>query len=136
MAHAASARPAMYLSVVKRLRLPQPATRKRVVEIVWEGPFARWMAGMGWGAFTLPLPFVVVISYWLKAPPRVRVHEFVHVQQDERCALFLVFWIKYLAELVRHSYRDSKYEIEACAVEAATKESGLPHWARPLTVVD
>jgi len=121
---------------VKVLRLPQPTTRKRVVEIVWEGPFARGMARMGWGAFTLPLPFLVVISYWRKAPPPVRVHEFVHVDQDQRCAFFFVFWIKYLAELLRHSYRRNKYELEAYAVEAATKESGLPPWARPLTVVD
>ncbi len=119
---------------MKVLRLPQPTTRKRVVEIVWEGRFARWMARSGWGAFTLPLPFVVVISYWLAAPPRVRVHEFVHVDQDQRCAFFFVFWLKYLTELLLHSYRDNKYEIEACAVEAATKKSGLPDWARPLDI--
>ena len=120
---------------MKLLRLPQPATRKRVVEIIWEGRFARFMARKGWGAFTLPLPFLVVVSYWLKAPPSVRVHEFVHVDQDQRCPFFLLFWIKYLFEL-RHSYRGNKYEIEAYAVEAATKESGLPQWARPLSVVN
>jgi hypothetical protein len=117
---------------VTRLRLPQPATRKRVVEIVWEGRFARWMARQGWGAFTLPLPFVVVVSYWLAAPPRVRVHEFVHVDQDQRSAFFLIFWLRYLGELARRrSYRANRYEIEAYAVERAAAENGLPGWARP-----
>jgi hypothetical protein len=117
-----------------RLRLPQPATRKRVIEIVWQGRFARWMARQGWGAFTLPLPFVVVVSYWLTAPPRVRIHEFVHVEQDGRCAFFLVFWIRYLVELARHSYAGSRFEIEARAVERAATRAGdghLPTWARP-----
>ena len=109
---------------MKRLRLAQPTTRKRVSRSS-EGRFARWMARNGWGAFTLPLPFVVVISYWLAAPPRVRVHEFVHVDQDQRCAFFLVFWLEYLAELTR-GYRRNKYEIEAYAVEDATKKTASP----------
>jgi hypothetical protein len=115
---------------VRRLRLLQPVTRKPVIEIVWEGRFARWMARSGWGAFTLPLPFVVVISYWLAAPPLVRVHEFVHVDQDQRSGCFLFMWVGYLGELARRSYRGSKYEIEAYKMEEAARRSGLPHWAR------
>jgi hypothetical protein len=47
---------------------------------------------------------VVVIFYWPALPelgPYLRVHEFVHVAQDERNACFLISWIRYLAETLR-----------------------------------
>src|SRR5262245_48369312 len=118
--------------MITRVRLAQPPTRKKVVELAVAGPIGRWFRRRGWAAFTLPLPFVVVIFYWsTPAPdPYTRVHEFVHVEQDARSAFFLTMWIGYLAELARRGYRRNRYEIEAFRVEAQARADGLPDWAR------
>jgi hypothetical protein len=101
-----------------------------------------------WGAFTLPLPFAVLVFYWNTNPPSpfVRTHEFVHVFQDEASPFFLVFWVSYLAASLRHlslgallrnpgralmaAYRANRFEIEAYRVEADARANGLPLWAR------
>ena len=118
---------------VDRLSLPRPSTRKAVVELgVWN-PFGRWMRRQGWLGFTLPLPFLVVVFYWLEDPgeepdPFVRVHEFVHVRQDQRLAFFAV---RYLWALVTdRGYRHNRFEVEARRIEAAARAEGLPEWAR------
>ena len=79
------------MSTFARLRLRQPPTRKKVIELAVAGPVGRWFARRRWAAFTLPLPFVVVIFYWnTPAPnPYTRVHEFVHVEQDQATPFFL-----------------------------------------------
>jgi hypothetical protein len=120
------------MSTFARLRLRQPPTRKKVIELAVAGPVGRWFARRRWAAFTLPLPFVVVIFYWnTPAPnPYTRVHEFVHVEQDQATPFFLVFWIQYLAELARHGYRRNAYERAAFAVEHDAFANGLPEWAR------
>jgi hypothetical protein len=119
--------------VVSRLRLRQPATRRTVVELVVRGPIGRWFARRRWAGFTLPLPFVIVIVYWHTSTPSpyTRVHEFVHVAQDEANASFVMTWVKYLVELARHGYRRNRYEIAAYRVEDDAREIGLPEWARP-----
>jgi hypothetical protein len=117
--------------MLSRLRLPQPATRKKVVELVVAGPVGNWFARRGWGAFTFPLPFVCLIFYWsTPAPsPFTRVHEFVHVAQDEASPFFLVFWVQYLAEHFQRGYRRNRYEEDAYATERDARDHGLPDWA-------
>jgi hypothetical protein len=129
--------------MTRRLRLPRPATEtKKVVELVVSGPVGRGLRRRGWGAFTLPLPSVVVIFYWMQAPPLTRVHEAVHVEQDETHRLF---WIRYLLESLRHlsarlllrhpgralmsAYRANRFEVEAYGREQRAKDD-LPEWAR------
>jgi hypothetical protein len=123
----------MNASMVTRVRLAQPPTAKKVIELAVGGPIGRWFARRNWAAFVLPLPFVCLIFYWnTRAPdPYTRVHEFVHVQQDEEHPFWLVFWVKYLAEHVAHGYRGNRYEAAARAVEHDARLSGLPEWARP-----
>jgi len=118
--------------MVARLHLRQPSSHKKVVELVVSGPIGRWFVRRRWAAFTLPLPFVVLIFYWnTPAPsPLTRVHEFVHVAQDGRSPFFLIFWFQYLAELARLGYRDNAYEKEAFAIEDDALDNGLPGWAR------
>jgi hypothetical protein len=117
--------------MIARLHLDQPPTAKKVVEVAVAGPVGRWFTRHGWSAFTLPLPFLVVIFYWnTPAPsPYTRVHEFVHVRQDERSRFFLSMWVGYLAELARRGYRRNRYEIEAFRVEEQARADGLPDWA-------
>jgi hypothetical protein len=99
-----------------------------VIELTVAGPVGRWFARRGWGAFTLPLPFACFIFYWnTTAPsPLTRVHEFVHVAQDEADPVFVV---KYLARHLRHGYRGNPYEQAAYAAERAAGTGGLPDWA-------
>jgi hypothetical protein len=104
-----------------------------VVELaVWNG-FGRWMRRQGWLGFTLPLPGLVIIFYWLEdssdePDPFVRVHEFVHVRQDQRLPFFA---LRYLwALLADGGYRGNRFEVEARRIEAAAHEEGLPEWAR------
>jgi hypothetical protein len=117
--------------MITRLHLEQPPTRKPVVELAVAGPVGRWFLNRGWTAFTLPLPFVVLIFYWNTAAPSpyTRVHEFVHVDQDERGRFFLKMWFGYLVELARRGYRRNRYEVEAYRVEALARTDGLPDWA-------
>ena len=123
------------MRVLSRIHLRQPAARKKVFELAVAGPVGRWFARRRWAAFTLPLPFVVLIFYWnTPAPnPYTRVHEFVHVAQDEASPFFLVFWVKYLVELARRGYRGNEYERAAFDVEHAAFADGLPEWARAVT---
>jgi hypothetical protein len=119
-------------AVISRLRLQQPPTTRTVVELMVRGPIGRWFARRRWSGFTLPLPFVTVIFYWnTSAPsPYTRVHEFVHVAQDEANGFFFLTWVKYLAELARHGYRGNRYEIAAYRLEDEARANGLPDWAR------
>jgi hypothetical protein len=117
---------------VSRLRLPQPPTRKRVVELAVSNAFGRWMRRRGWLAFTLPLPFLVIVFYWTRDGDEspdgaVRVHEFVHVRQDQRLWFFP---LRYLWALARDGgYRRNRFEREAARIEAEARAQGLPHWA-------
>jgi hypothetical protein len=118
--------------VLSRLHLRQPRTRKTVIELAVGGPVGQWFARQGWGAFVLPLPFLCLVFYWNTRDPSpfTRVHEFVHVAQDEADPFFLVFWVKYLAQHFRHGYRGNRYEREAYAIEQDARVSGLPEWAQ------
>jgi len=117
--------------MVSRLRLRQPPTRKRVIELAVRGPIGRWFARRNWSAFVLPLPFACLIFYWnTRTPdPYTRVHEFVHVDQDEAHGCFLVFWLKYLVQHATRGYRGNRYEAAARAVEHEARVNGLPEWA-------
>lgn len=118
---------------VRRLALSQPATRKTVVELAVYNFFGRWMRRRGWSAFTLPLPALVIVFYWFESPledpdPFVRVHEFVHVRQDQRLFLFPLRYL--LAHVVDGGYRRNRFELEASRIEAAARAEGPPGWAR------
>ena len=118
-------------AMLSRLRLRQPPTRKRVIELAVGGPVGRWFARRGWAAFVLPLPFACLIFYWnTRTPdPFTRVHEFVHVEQDAANPFFLLFWVKYLAQHLARGYRGNAYEAGARAVENDARRNGLPDWA-------
>ena len=139
---------------ITRVRKSQPKTEKKVVELEIGGRLGRFFHGRNWGAFTYPLPFLVLILYWTAedAPdgevhPLVRVHEFTHVKQDEGNLFFLVTWVKYAWECVRRltwtsirakgfmkamleAYYANAYEAEAYAVEEKAEKNGLPSWAK------
>jgi hypothetical protein len=122
---------------VRRLRLQQPKTKKKVIELVWANWIGRKMWNRGWGGLTTWLPGVVVISYWAYDPePLVRVHEFVHVRQGDDMGNWLNAITHYEAESIsdglagRGWYSDNKYEQEAYAVEAEAAKNGLPDWAK------
>ena len=101
--------------MLSRLRLRQPPTRKKVIELAVRGPVGRWFARRNWAAFVLPLPFACLIFYWnTDAPdPFTRVHEFVHVEQDAEHPLWIVFW-------------SSTWPSTSPAATGATRTSGTP----------
>lgn len=125
----------------------KPKTKKKVIELTCDGWLARKFLLANWGASTIPLPFIVLILYWVhdsaseKPHPAVRVHEFVHVAQDERNAFFLVSWLGYFRELISkrarlakswmQAYQMNKYEVEAYEVEkkCILGETPFPDWA-------
>lgn len=117
---------------VRRLRLPQPVTGAPVIELAVANAAGQWMYRGGWRGFTLPLPFVTVIFYWLsdaheRPDPYVRVHEFVHARQHHR---FTLFGLRYLLALLTDGgYRRNRFEVEAYRIEAEARRSGLPAWA-------
>lgn len=121
---------------VRRLALRQPPCHKPVVELGVCNVFSQWMVQRRWSAFTLALPFVVLIFYWMDQPdrrpdPLTRVHEFVHVAQDADNGFFLLTWLRYLwAHVADGGYRDNRYEREAFALQALAARQGLPDWAR------
>jgi hypothetical protein len=116
-----------------RLSLARPPTRKVVIELgVWNA-FGRWMRRQGWLGFTLPLPFLVIVFYWLQEPgespdPYVRVHELVHVRQDQRLPFFALRYLWALA--ADGGYHRNRFEVEARRIEEAARVEGLPAWAR------
>ena len=142
------------MKLIRRLRKPQPVTKKKVIELEVGGPLGRWMASQNWGAFTLPLPFLVLIFYWSADPQgdvdgRIRVHEFVHVTQDERSLFFAVSWVKYLwamwsalhlsawragvltlGQVLMDAYYGNAYEVEAYQTQVTAQNYGLPSWAQ------
>jgi hypothetical protein len=117
---------------IRKLALARPPTRKVVWEVGVSNVFGRWMRRRGWAGFTLPLPGVVLVFYWLlvgdeRPDPFVRVHEFVHVRQDQR---FFLFPVRYLVALLTDGgYGGNRFEIEASQIEAAARREGLPAWA-------
>jgi hypothetical protein len=141
------------MKFLKRVHETQPETRKRVFEFEVGGWFGRFMNRHNWGAFTLPIPFCILILYWNsesvvdgEVNAYARVHEFTHVHQQEGW-IFLWGWFKYLWESYRHlswksiranglgaalmeSYRANAYEKEAYLVEELAEKNGLPDWAK------
>ena len=109
------------------------ADPQEVIQLAVGGLVGRWFARRDWAAFVLPLPFACLIFYWnTQAPePFTRVHEFVHVEQDEAHPLFIVFWAKYLAEHLARGYRGNRYEQAARAVEDDARGTGCPTGPQP-----
>ncbi len=138
---------------IKRVRHTQPESKKKVFEYEIGGWFGSFMNRHNWGAFTLPLPFCLVILYWSSedAPDGevnglIRVHEFTPVKQQEDM-IFIVGWAKYLWESFHHlswksirqdgigaallkAYSANSYEKEAYLVEDLAEKNGLPDWAK------
>ena len=84
------------------------------------------------GRLRAPAALLCIVFYWNTPEPSpfTRVHEFIHVAQDEANPFFLVFWVKYLAQHFRHGYRGNRYEREAYETERDARANGLPEWAR------
>lgn len=87
-----------------------------VLEIVWDGRFARWMQRRGWGGVTTPTWFGTWIHYWMDRDEQVAAHEAVHVAQAVRYGV-TGFWLRYWWGLLRHGYRAHPMEIEAREAE-------------------
>jgi hypothetical protein len=91
----------------------RPKISDGALDLVCSGPFARWMAGRHWAAFT----FGPCIWYWTPAAgvhPRIRRHEREHVRQFLRWGLLMILAYP-LASLWatvrgRHSYYDNHFE--------------------------
>jgi hypothetical protein len=139
---------------IKRVRKNQPPHKSRVIELEIGGPVGRFMWNHGWGAMTIPWPFFSTIWYWtLDAQPTgdvdpfVRVHEWVHIAQDDSNLFFGVSWVKYAWQSIVHfpfrdlfkigvtqasmeAYFGNKYEAAAYAVEDLAEQNGLPDWAK------
>jgi hypothetical protein len=118
---------------VWRLRLPQPVGVGWVIELGVSNAFGRWMHAAGWRGFTLPLPGLTILFYWLAEPdeppdPFVRVHEFVHARQHRRLPFFAGRYL--LALFTDGGYRRNRFEVEAYRVESEAHREGLPGWAR------
>jgi hypothetical protein len=125
----------MSLLGIKVYNLPQPVTSKKVIELGVFNFFGRWMRRKNWGGFTLPLPGVVLILYWLTSKedmvsPFVRVHEFVHVLQDQGNAFWLVSWVRYFWFTFKDGgYWKNRLEVTARDVTDTAYDNGLPEWA-------
>jgi hypothetical protein len=120
------------MSGVRRLRLPRPP-HGAVLELVVANFFGRWMRRQGWLGFTLPLPALVLVFYWMEDPdedpdPFVRVHEFVHVRQAQRLSFFSLRYLWALA--ADGGYHRNRFEVEARRIESAARQEGLPAWAQ------
>jgi hypothetical protein len=143
--------------LIKRLRKAQPPTQKKVFEFIVGGWIGKWLYAHNWRAITYCLPFICFILYWtdkdpiydVDAAPEIRVHEFVHVAQDEANPFFLVTWAKYVWSSYKHfpfvawwynhesfseawmdAYYGNVYESAAYAVEDAAEKNGMPAWAK------
>jgi hypothetical protein len=140
---------------IKRLHKTQPPENKRkVIELKIGGRIGRWMRNANWGAMTIPWSFFTTIWYWETADepddsdvnPLIRVHEFVHVAQNEHDLFFGVSWVRYMWESVRHfsfkqwraegfraammaAYHANRFELEAYEIGADAAEYGVPDWA-------
>ncbi len=139
------------MSSIRVLHLKQPKTKKKVVELAIAGRLGRFFLGRHWGAFTLPLPFLVVILHWVEPgqDPKwyIRLHEMQHVAQDEKNWCFLQSWFNYTraalkgiklrallkspSKAMMESYLSNEYEMEAYELETKALSSGaIPDWAR------
>lgn len=122
--------------MVRVLALPKPYTKKKVIELKVAGPIGRWFVRHKWAGQTTPLPFIVFIFYWVNdlnetVQPRYRIHEFIHVEQDERNLFFLITWFNYIIELWKKGYLNNKYEREAYQIQQSwTDRRDLPDWAK------
>ncbi len=113
---------------MKVLHASQPPTKPKVIEVVLDGFFGRFMRRRNWAGTTIPLPFLTVILYYGQPDPLVRVHEFTHVEQ--RAALGLIgFWFNYIRNTFKCGYQKNPMEMAAYDVEADAQKNGLPSWA-------
>lgn len=141
------------------IKTQPPGTTKKVVEVTMNGLLGKWMTNLNWAGTTIPLPGFILMMFWLgpKIPSvnsYVRVHEWVHVGQDEANDWWFISWAKYIYEWAieawKHTaskwdflkpwkwyaiygagYWNNKYEVAAYAVEYADQDAGtLPDWAK------
>lgn len=129
-----------------RLTRKQPVTKKKIIELKCDGPIAHLFLKWNWAASTIPVPFCVLILYWVDTTMNdpdafVRIHEFVHVAQDEKNSFFLTSWAGYFVEMIKQwfstgslfdAYKANKFERAAYAVEAdaAYGRTNVPEWAK------
>jgi len=113
------------LAAVHRLALP--GVRRPVLALNAAGPFGRLMHRHGWRGFTLPLPLVTLVLFWLRPgqrpDPRVVVHEAAHCVQIEQEGV-VRFVCGYLWQQFRRGYADNRYEVAARRAEALSTLDG------------
>jgi hypothetical protein len=114
---------------VKILHAQQPPTQNRVIEVVLDGFFGKWMRKRNWAGTTIPLPLVTVILYYTVPDAYTRTHEFVHVEQRQALGLF-GFWFNYIRDAIKFGYQKNPLELDAYQVEAAAQKNGAPAWAQ------
>lgn len=119
--------------MVRTLALPQPITKRRVVEVMVAGPIGRWFRKRQWAAITIPLPFFVFILYWAKDKKEepnsyIRYHEFIHVKQSAELSFYL---IRYFLESWKFGYDKNRFEREAYMLTRSVMDRrDLPDWAK------
>jgi hypothetical protein len=96
--------------------MPLRGARRPVFAVHADGWFGRRMLRAGWLGFTLPLPFVTIVFFWLRPgqqPERaVLIHEATHAIQVEEHGV-VRFVVTYLWDLLRRGYSDNRYETSA-----------------------
>jgi hypothetical protein len=139
---------------IKRLRKTQPPHNGKVFELHVGGWLGKYMWTHNWGGQTIPFPFFTLMVFWTMQPqpdgnvdPLTRVHEWVHVHQNNVNRFFFVSWIRYSWDDWKHfsfktwrakgfsaacmeAYWANKFEKEAYAVEDLARANGLPDWAK------
>jgi hypothetical protein len=89
------------------------AWRKGALELVCRGPFAGWMRGRNWGAFT----FGWTIFFWSPPNETIQRHEHRHVSQV--LCLGVIYPFAYMALLALQGYRANWFEADARRAAAA-----------------
>ena len=135
-----------------------PAISKPVLEVVIGGWLGKKMTDAWWAGTTIPFPFFVLMLFWTgpaipEVDPLVRVHEWVHVQQDVDAKWWFVAWYLYIKEwcvkawkftpnkwdllkpwkwytVYGNGYWNNKFEQQAYTIEYADRDNHtVPDWA-------
>jgi hypothetical protein len=99
----------------------------RKFRIAW-GPIRWFLLASRSVGIAMPWGRVYLLGRW-HADRLTRVHELVHLRQIQRDGPVL-FSLRYLWWLARYGYWKNPYEVEAYAIEAASRARGITGIAR------